>query len=103
MKLLSLCVGVLLICVGCNNSNTQASALAPQPTPKVFSELDVTRAQADIKSHYEDQGYEVQQVNLIKESDRRLSGYVKIRKASGIIRPQFTKNCVASTVSHQWM
>ncbi len=94
MKSLFLCVGVLLACVGCNN-NTQAVA-PPQPAPKVFSEADVVHAQADIKSHYEDQGFEVQQVNLIKDSDRHLSGYVKIRKASGIIRPQFTKNCAAS-------
>lgn len=98
MKSLFLCAGVLLACVGCN-SNSQPAApqvTMPQPAPKVFSEVDVTRAQADIKSHYEDQGFEVQQVNLIKDSDRHLSGYVKFRKASGIIRPQLTKNCVAS-------
>ncbi len=94
MKSLFLCAGVLLACVGCNNVNSQAAA--PQPVPKVFSEADVTRAQADIKSHYEDQGFEVQQVALIKDSDRHLSGYVKFRRASGIIRPQLTKNCVAS-------
>ena len=94
MKSLFLCVGLLLACVGCDNVSSQAAA--PQPAPKVFSETDVTRAQADIKSHYEDQGFEVQQVNLIKDSDRHLSGYIKIRKASGIIRPQFTKDCVAS-------
>jgi|SRR5208282_2976351 len=94
MKSLFLCVGVILACVGCNSSNTQA--VAPASAPKVFSEADVTRTQADIKSHYEDNGFEVQQVALIKDSDHHLSGYVKIRKASGIIRPQFTKNCVAS-------
>lgn len=95
MKSLFLCVGVLLACVGCNSYNNPQAA-APQPAPKVFSEADVARTQADIKSHYEDQGFEVQQVNLIKDSDRHLSGYVKVRKASGIIRPQFTKNCVSS-------
>jgi hypothetical protein len=89
MKSLLLCIGILLVSVGCNNVNSQ-------PSPKLFSEADVTRAEADIKSHYEDQGFTVEQVNLIKDSDRHLSGYVKIRKASGIIRPQFTKNCVAS-------
>ena len=92
MKSLFLCVGVLLSCVGCNSNNTQ---VAP-PAPKVFSQVDVEREQADIKSHFEDQGFEVQQVALIKDSDRHLSGYVKIRKASGIIRPLLTKNCVAS-------
>ena len=93
MKSLFLCVGVFLACVGCNN-NTQSAG--PAPAPKVFSQADVEHEQADIKSHYEDQGFEVQQVALIKDSDRHLSGYVKIRKASGIIRPQLTKNCVAS-------
>jgi hypothetical protein len=96
MKSLFLCVGVLLACVGCNTNNSQTQAVTPQPTPKVFSEADVTRAQTDIKSNYENQGFEVQQVALIKDSDRHLSGYVKFRKASGIIRPQLTKNCVAS-------
>lgn len=92
MKSLLLSVGVLLACVGCNSNNTQAAA----PGPKVFSEADVARAQADIKSRYEDQGFEVQEVALIKDSDRHLSGYVKFRRASGIIRPQLTRNCVAS-------
>jgi hypothetical protein len=95
MKSPFLCLGVLLACVGCNSS-TNPQAAAPQPAPRVFSEADVTRAQEDIKSHFEDQGFEVQQVALIKDSDRHLSGYVKIRKASGIIRPQFMKNCSAT-------
>ena len=88
MKSLLLSIGILLVSIGCNSSS-------PQPNTK-FSEADVARAEVDISSHYEDHGFTVEQVNLIKESDRRLSGYVKIRKASGIIRPQFTKNCVAS-------
>ena|ERR1700722_13725958 len=96
MKSLPLWAAVILLLAStaCNNVSSQAAA--PQPTPKAFTEADVIRAQADIKSRYEDQGFEVQQVNLIKESDRHLSGYVKIRRASGIIRPQLTKNCVAS-------
>lgn len=66
--------------------------------PKVATSLRTVppEGEADIKSHYEDQGFEVQQVNLIKDSDRHLSGYVKIMRASGIIRPQLMKNCVAS-------
>jgi hypothetical protein len=95
MKSLFLCVGVLLACVGCN-SNTQSAAPQSVPPPKVFSEADVEREQADIKSHYEDQGFEVQQVALIKDSDRHLSGYVKYRKASGFIRPQLMRNCAAT-------
>ena len=93
MKALFLCVGVLLACVGCNN-NSQAAA--PQPTPKVFSEADVTKAQEEITHDYQNKGFEVEQVSLIKDSDRHLSGFVKIRRASGIIRPQLTKTCAAT-------
>jgi hypothetical protein len=91
MKSLFLCVGVLLACVGCN---TQAAA--PQPAPKVFSEADVTKAQEEITHDYQNKGFEVEQVSLIKDSDRHLSGFVKFRRASGIIRPQLTKTCSAT-------
>src|SRR5580658_7666563 len=95
MKSLFLCVGVLLACVGCNSNNTQAAA--PQaPQPKVFSEADVTKAQDEITHDYQNRGFEVEQVSLIKDSDRHLSGFVKIRKASGIIRPQSVKKCAAT-------
>jgi photosystem II stability/assembly factor-like uncharacterized protein len=92
MKSLFLCIGVLLVCVGCNN--TQAAA--PQPAPKVFSEADVTKAQEEITHDYQNKGFEVVQVSLIKDSDRHLSGFVKFRRASGIIRPQLTKSCAAT-------
>jgi hypothetical protein len=92
MKSLSLCIGVLLACVGCNN--TQAAA--PQPAPKVFSQADVSKAQEEITHDYQNKGFEVEQVNLIKDSDRHLSGFVKFRRASGIIRPQLTKSCSAT-------
>jgi hypothetical protein len=76
------------------NSNTQAAT--PQPAPKVFSEADVTKAQEEITHDYQNKGFEVEQVSLIKDSDRHLSGFVKFRKASGIIRPQLTKTCAAT-------
>jgi hypothetical protein len=76
------------------NGNTQATA--PQPDPKVFSEADVTKAQEEITHDYQNKGFEVEQVSLIKDSDRHLSGFVKLRKASGIIRPQLTKTCAAT-------
>jgi photosystem II stability/assembly factor-like uncharacterized protein len=92
MKSLLLCVGVLLACVGCNN--TQAAA--PQSAPKVFSEADVTKAQEEITHDYQNKGFEVEQISLIKDSDRHLSGFVKFRKASGFIRPQLVKKCAAT-------
>lgn len=93
MKSLLLCAGVLLVCVGCNNSQTAA---APQPAPKVFSEANVTKAQEEITHDYQNKGFEVEQVNLIEDSDRHLSGFAKIRKASGVIRPQLVKKCSAT-------
>jgi hypothetical protein len=93
MKSLFLCVAVLLACVGCN-SNTQAAT--PQPAPKVFSEADVAKAQDEITHDYQNKGFEVEQVSLIKDSDRHLSGFVKFRKASGIIRPQLVRKCSAT-------
>jgi hypothetical protein len=56
----------------------------------VFSEADVAKAQEEITHDYQNKGWEVEQVSLIKDSDRHMSGYAKIRKASGIIRPQLT-------------
>ena len=95
MKSLVLCIGVLLSCVACNNGNTQAAA-PPQHAPKVFSEADVTKAQEEITHDYQNRGFEVEQVSLIKDSDRHLSGFVKFRKASGFIRPQLVRKCAAT-------
>lgn len=95
MKSLPLCVAVILLLASAAcNSNTQAAT--PQPAPKVFSEADVTKAQEEITHDYQNKGFEVEQVSLIKDSDRHLSGFVKFRKVSGIIRPQLTKTCAAT-------
>jgi uncharacterized protein YcfL len=93
MKSLCAITVLFLACVGCNSNN---QAAAPQPAPKVFSEADITKAQEEITHDYQNKGFEVEQVSLIKDSDRHLSGFAKIRKASGIIRPQFTKTCTAT-------
>jgi hypothetical protein len=89
---------VVLVCVSvigmtaCNS--TQANA--PQPAPKVFSQADVAKAQEEITHDYQNRGFEVEQISLIKDSDRHLSGFVKFRRASGIIRPQLTRSCSAT-------
>jgi hypothetical protein len=89
----ALCFGlVLLASVACNNVSSQA----PAPQPKMFSEADVTKAQEEITHDYQNKGFDVEQVALIKDSDRHLSGYATIRKASGFIRPQLTKKCTAT-------
>jgi uncharacterized protein YcfL len=65
MKSLCAITVLLLACVGCNNSQ----AVAPQPAPKVFSEADVAKAQDEITHDYQNKGFEVEQINLIKDSD----------------------------------
>jgi len=61
-----------------------------------FSQSDIAKAQEQITNEYQQKGFEVQQINIVKDSDRHLSGFVRIRKASGLIRPQLTKNCAAT-------
>jgi hypothetical protein len=94
MNSLPPCVAIILLLASaaCNNINPQAVA----PQPKAFSEADVTKAQEQITNDYQNKGFQVEQVNLIKDSDRHLSGYVKFRRASGIFRPQLTKTCSAT-------
>jgi hypothetical protein len=82
--------------VACNSNQAAAPTPAPQPVPKVFSEAEVARAQEEITHDYQNKGFEVEQVSLIKDSDRHLSGFVKFRKASGIIRPQLVRKCSAT-------
>jgi hypothetical protein len=97
MKSLPLCAAVVLLLAsaGCNNVSSQAAAPQP-PQPKVFSEADVTKAQEEITHDYQNKGFEVEQIALIKDSDRHLSGFAKIRKAAGFVRPQLTKKCTAT-------
>jgi hypothetical protein len=93
MRLWFLCSGVLLVCVGCNGyKNSQAAT----PQPKVFSQADVTKTQQQITIDYQNKGFQVEQVSLIKDSDRHLSGYIKFRRASGILRPQLARQCTAT-------
>lgn len=96
MKSLKAIIILLLVCVGCNSNPQAVPQPGPQPPLRVFSQADVTKAQEEIAHDYQNRGFEVEQVSLIKDSDRHLSGFVKFRRASGIIRPQFTKACSAT-------
>ena len=64
-------------------------------TPK-FKEEDIAKTETDIRTNYEQRGFIVEQVSLIKESDRQLSGYVKFRKAGLFSKVQLSRNCVAT-------
>jgi hypothetical protein len=62
-----------------------------------FRGNDIANAESAIRTDFERQGYTVEQVSLIKESDRRLSGFIKMRKSAGqLSKIQLTRNCVAT-------
>jgi virulence-associated protein VapD len=85
MKSLRLCAGFvfLLASIAC--------------TSRQFHEDDIARTETDIRTNFEQHGFTVEQVSLVKESDRRLSGFVKFRKSSGLFsKAQLNKNCVAT-------
>jgi hypothetical protein len=62
-----------------------------------FSEADVTKTETDIRTQFEQKGFVVEQVSMIKDSDRHLSGFAKVRKPGLIVgKLELTKNCTAT-------
>jgi virulence-associated protein VapD len=62
-----------------------------------FSEADVQRTESDIRTQFEQKGFVVEQVSTIKDSDRHLSGFAKVRKPGLILgKLEMTKNCIAT-------
>lgn len=81
-----ICVGLILAC-----------ALCMAACNSRFSQADVERTEADIRAQYEQKGFIVEQVNLIQDSDRHLSGYARMRKPGFILsRIDMTRNCSAT-------
>jgi virulence-associated protein VapD len=86
MKSLPLYAGLIFILV----------SVACTSTSPRFKEEDISKTETDIRTNFEQHGFIVEQVSLIKESDRRLSGYVKMRKAGLFSKIPLTKNCIAT-------
>jgi hypothetical protein len=87
MKSLSLCASLIFLL---------ASVACTSTSPK-FRQEDIAKTETDIRTNFEQRAFTVEQVSMIKESDRRLSGYVKFRKSSGLFsKAQLSKNCVAT-------
>lgn len=58
---------------------------------------DKTNIEMAIRNDFAKRGFTVEQISLIKESDKRFSGFVKFRKSSGLLgKVQITKNCTAT-------
>lgn len=89
----------LAACSACN-SNSAAAPQPVQPQPK-FSEADIQKAEADIRTKFEQKGFVVEQVSLIRDSDRHLSGFAKMasNQKSGLLRTKLVevnKACTAT-------
>jgi hypothetical protein len=62
-----------------------------------YSEVDVTRTESDIRTQFEQKGFVVEQVSMIRDSDRHMSGFAKVRKPGLILgKRELTKNCTAT-------
>jgi hypothetical protein len=59
--------------------------------------LDITKIESEIRTKYESQGFTVEQVSLVRESERRLSGFVRFRKSAGLLsKVQLSKDCIVN-------
>jgi protein involved in sex pheromone biosynthesis len=62
-----------------------------------FRDADVSRTESDIRSQFEQKEFVVEQVSLIRDSDRHMSGFAKVRKPGLLTgKLELTKNCTAS-------
>jgi len=62
-----------------------------------FTDQDVANAEKSIKTEFEKKDFTVSEVKLIKESDRKLSGFVRLKKRVPIVGDmEVTKNCTAT-------
>jgi nucleoside diphosphate kinase len=62
-----------------------------------FSQADVQRTETEIKADFEQKGFVVEQVSMVKDSDRHMTGVAKVHKAEGFFsKLELTKNCTAT-------
>jgi len=63
---------------------------------KGFSDADIEKTKADIRSYFEKEGFTVMEVSMIRESDMKLTGYAKVEKKILGLPVPATKNCTAT-------
>jgi hypothetical protein len=62
-----------------------------------YTQADVTKIESDITADFQEKGFVVEQVNLIKDSDRHMSGFAKVHKPGVLLsKLVLTKDCSAS-------
>jgi hypothetical protein len=67
-----------------------------------FSEGDIDAAKSAIRTEFEKEGYTVEEVSLIKESDRRLSGFVRLKKSDLRVTEDCTATMSADSPKYIW-
>jgi len=84
MKQLGVLLAAVMLTAACN-------------TGAHFTDADVSRTEAAIKSQFEQKGFVVEQVSMIRDSDRHLSGFAKMRKPGLLTgKLELTKNCTST-------
>jgi virulence-associated protein VapD len=62
-----------------------------------YSQTDVAKMESDIKAQFEQKGFVVEQVSMIKDSDRHMTGFAKVHKPGVLLsKLEVTKNCTAA-------
>jgi len=63
-----------------------------------FREEDVAAAKTSIQNDFQNKGFTVEEVVLVRDSDNtKLSGYVKLQKKLPLLKPiEITKPCTAT-------
>jgi hypothetical protein len=62
-----------------------------------FSQADVEQTESDIRAQFEQKGFIVEQVSMVRDSDRHMAGFARMRKPGLILsRLDLTKNCTAT-------
>jgi hypothetical protein len=62
-----------------------------------FREADVTSTESDIRTQFEQEGFVVEQVSMVRDSDRQLCGFVRMRKPGLLLgKIELTRSCTAT-------
>ena len=62
-----------------------------------YIEADVARTESDIRTQLEQKGFVVEQVSLVKDADRHMTGFARVHKPGLLLsKLEVTKNCTAT-------
>jgi len=74
-----------------------ASAVLTTSCSAHYTEADVSTIETNIRSEFEQKGFIVDQVSMIKDSERHMTGFAKVHKTGLFLsKLQVTKNCNAT-------